>query len=59
MILGNAFTSGWLKTGKLYPCVGFRDSGNGGKLQAEIALLGPGTRLFKSDLSQKERARNH
>lgn len=56
---GNAFTSGWLKTGKLYPCVGFRDSGNGGKLQAEIALLGPGTRLFKSDLSQKERARNH
>ncbi|PTD12570.1 hypothetical protein FCULG_00004550 [Fusarium culmorum] len=56
---GDAFTSGWLKIGKLYPCVGFRDSGNGGKLQAEIALLGPGTRLFKSDLPQNERARNH
>ncbi|UZP34422.1 hypothetical protein NXS19_002238 [Fusarium pseudograminearum] len=56
---GNAFTSGWLKIGKLYPCVGFRDSGNGGKLEAEIALLGPGTRSFKSDLPQNERARNH
>ncbi|KAF0644684.1 hypothetical protein FPSE5266_11354 [Fusarium pseudograminearum] len=47
---GHAFGNDWLKTGKLYPCVGFRDDGDGDKLEVQINLLGSGRQTFQSDL---------
>ncbi|KAK6723249.1 hypothetical protein SNK04_002100 [Fusarium graminearum] len=48
---GDAFRDGWLKVGKLYPCVGFRDDGYGDKLKVEITLPGSGKLSYEKDLS--------
>jgi hypothetical protein len=47
LITGDAFRKAWLKTGKLYPCVGFCDNGDGGRLQVQIVLPKSEGQIFK------------
>ncbi|CAG2003640.1 unnamed protein product [Fusarium graminearum] len=49
-----AFNNHWLKTGKLYPCVGFRDDGDGDKLQVRISLPGFKGNSFKVSKPESE-----
>ncbi|KAI6770710.1 hypothetical protein HG531_009565 [Fusarium graminearum] len=56
---GDAFRDDWLKTGKLYPCVGFRDDGYGDELKVEIVLPSSDSPSYESVLSQTEWARTN
>ncbi|OBS27877.1 hypothetical protein FPOA_01819 [Fusarium poae] len=47
---GDAFHDDWLKNGKLYPCVGFRDDGDKDRLEVQIVLLGSRTQSFQNGL---------
>jgi hypothetical protein len=51
---GDAFAGPWLKIGKLYPCVGFRDDGAGDRLEVEISLPGPEGYSFERHLPQSK-----
>lgn len=50
----NAFRDDWLKIGKLYPCVGFRDDGDKDQLRVEIFLPGSGKLSSDNSLSQSD-----